>query len=350
MVELRRRSRGVKLDPEAVKGLMKWRGLSQSQLCEDADIALHTIRRVLRGGHNANHSTATNIADALGLSDYRALLSPCELEPVDRKYGPVGEEWIAEAMTPFQQTSNGLLQFRLCRMAHQHIPGRLGRGKWYELLHESQEQRQRLRDHLTRHPVVCERLGHHPNIAENLSTSTGPNECEWWVIDRHVEGQSLDTLIADETCPTKLLPRLMKDLATGLDALHRASIVFRELAPSRIVIAESDGRAVMTDFELAKLLEPAPTVSADWPDDPYRAPEVETGVTDGRADLYSWARILLHSATGSLPEKGCDFDAISQAPIPKSVWRIAADCLAPAPDDRPSNISKVLRAIRSWKS
>ena len=42
------------------------------------------------------------------------------------------------------------------------------------------------------------------------------------------------------------------------------------------------------------------TVSADWPDDPYRAPEVEGGVADATTDLFSWARILLHAAASSL--------------------------------------------------
>ena len=63
----------------------------------------------------------------------------------------------------------------------------------------------------------------------------------------------------------------MREIAGGLSALHRAQIVMRELAPSRVLLAKSDGRAVLTDFELAKLLAGGPTVSPgeEWPEDPY---------------------------------------------------------------------------------
>ena len=78
---------------------------------------------------------------------------------------------------------------------------------------------------------------------------------------------------------------LMHEIALGLDALHSASVVFRELAPSRVILAADDQRAVLTDFELAKLLDTGPTVSTSWPDDPYRAPEVEDATASERSDL-----------------------------------------------------------------
>lgn len=86
--------------------------------------------------------------------------------------------------------------------------------------------------------------------------------------------------------PQAELPRLLHQIALGLSALRAVGVVFRELAPSRVLIADDDGRAVLTDFELAKLLEGAPTVSVPcWPDDPYRAPEVESGHATVQADL-----------------------------------------------------------------
>ena len=55
---------------------------------------------------------------------------------------------------------------------------------------------------------------------------------------------------------------------------------------------------VLTDFELAKLLDGNPTVAGRWPDDEYRAPEIGEEGIDERADLYSWGRILVRAIAG----------------------------------------------------
>ncbi len=63
---------------------------------------------------------------------------------------------------------------------------------------------------------------------------------------------------------------VMREIVDALARLHESGVVMRELAPSRILITAETFRAVLSDFELAKLLSGAPTVSpdGDWPDDP----------------------------------------------------------------------------------
>lgn len=349
MTQSTRRPRSVVLDPDVLKSFLARTSWSVEYFVQRAGISRRTWERATRHA-NVRVRSVKKMAKAFGLSDFEPLLMRSRtMERPDRDYGPQGNEWTAEALTPFQLASSHLFQYRICRMSHRHIPGRLGRGKWYELLHENVETRQRLKNNLIRHPVVCERIGLHPNVSENLSTSLGPNDCEWWVIDRHVEGRYLDQILTDGPIAQEGLRRLMRDLATGVEALHLAGVVFRELAPSRVIIADDDGRAVLTDFELAKLMEPVPTVSAEWHKDPYRAPEVGISEVDERADLYSWARILVHAANGELPGHGEDLDLLRESPIPKRVWSIAADCLSPFPDERPKDIQKVIKALQSWK-
>jgi ABC-type dipeptide/oligopeptide/nickel transport system permease subunit len=152
-------------------------------------------------------------------------------------------------------------------------------------------------------------------------------------------------MLDNGTFPQIKLPQLMTDIAQGLAALHGAKVVFRELAPSRVIVADDDGRAVLTDFELAKLTDTAPTVSANWPGDPYQAPEVSGGTADETSDLYSWAQILLHVAAGELPTKGCETDLLNRLALPKSVWKVTSACLSPGPTDRPCDVQTVLRAI-----
>jgi serine/threonine protein kinase len=264
---------------------------------------------------------------------------------------PVGSEWEVDGyLGPWITASNGL-QFRVCRMRHRFLAERLGRGKWYDLLHLSTREREELRTHLLRHPAVCEQIGLHRHVAENISAAPGADGEAWWVVDRWIDGPTLAEELAGGAYPSHRLPRLMHEVLLGLEGLHSAGVVFRELAPVRVLLAASDGRAVLTDFELAKLLDTGPTVSTDWPDDPFRAPEVEDGNASPRSDLYSWARLLLHAATGEpLPSKGQDVAALTRVGLPKTVWRVASDCLAPGPSDRPKSVRQVLRAIRRWVS
>jgi serine/threonine protein kinase len=142
----------------------------------------------------------------------------------------------------------------------------------------------------------------------------------------------------------------MQQIADGLSVLHGNQVILRELAPSRVLIAEADGQPILTDFELAKLLTGEPTVRPDepWPDDPYRAPEVESGEVSFSADLYSWARILVHAACGFLPPSGEDVAALTNAGLPKRVWGIARSCLELDKSNRPADVSKVQAALRNW--
>jgi len=354
MTKTRKRERDglVHFDGEKVARQRRRVGLTKSGLGEAAGVSRNTMLKAERG-EGIFPSSAVLIAKALGLDDVEVLMpSQVENEPAGEVgEEPVGGEWRAvEYLGPWITASNGL-QLRICRMEHRHVAGRRGRGKWYDLLHLATRTRLALRAHLLRHAAVCERIGTQPNLADNISASPGRNDNSWWVVDRWVEGRTLADHLREGPIQGSRLSRVMHEIALGLKALHKAKVVFRELAPSRVILAEEDGRAVLTDFELAKLLDSGPTVSDEWVDDPYRAPEVEDGLASEAADLYSWARILLHAATGDMPPpKGRDLEALTRVGIPKAVWRVAADCLAPGPSKRPRDIGQVLRVTGNWLS
>lgn len=343
-----RRQGLVYLDGSRIDLLMRRRQISITRLAVVTEVSTNSLRKAIRGD-GILAATATAIANGLGLPDFSPLKDETDLHELqERDFGPRSGEWsLDRCLGEWATTSNGL-QFRVCRMTHAVIDGRRGRGKWYDLLHLSQSERADLKHHLVRHPSVSDRIGPHPNISENLTTLPEPGGREWWVVDRWVEGGNLEDALLTDDFDRQQLPGLMSDIATGLQALHHAGFAFRELSPRRITIAASDGRAVLTDFELAKLLEPGPSVSADWKDDPFRAPEVEAGTADARSDLYSWALILVHAATRLPPEECSEFAAVMEAGLPKAVWGMARDCLSPDPDDRPKSIAAVLKTIRRW--
>ena len=343
----------VYLDPQKLARLLVNAGLSDHQLKDRLELELsrNTVGKVLAGG-GVRRDGAKVVADFFG-QDVLALLSPQDrlyVPPVQMPDG-VPWEWQRESILEpgGRRASNGLHYF-LCKMKHCHTPGLIGRGKFYLLSGLASADRLQKREQLSRHAEVCSRIESQPHLAANLSSTPIAADEGWWIVDRWIESTPLSDHLGKAPLPSDRLPRLMKEVACGLSALHRANVVMRELAPSRILIAESDGRAVLTDFELAKLLAGSPTVSPDepWPEDPYRAPEVDSGNVSPASDLYGWGRILVHAACGELPGPGRDIDALTRVGLPKSVWGIARRCLQVDPGDRPQNIEEVLQAMRKW--
>jgi serine/threonine protein kinase len=145
------------------------------------------------------------------------------------------------------------------------------------------------------------------------------------------------------------LPRLLLEIVTGLQALHAAGVIFRELAPSRILISERDGRAVLTDFELARLLDGSPSVSSEWPEDPYRAPEVDGGNANVQADLYSFGRLAAAAAAGQLVDHEAAADALNHVGVPKRLIKLLMDCQEPAPQKRPSTLAPLQKELIIWQ-
>jgi len=68
----------------------------------------------------------------------------------------------------------------------------------------------------------------------------------------YVTGGSLSERISKEgPLPARDLARVVSEVAAGLDALHGAGIVHRDIKPQNILFA-ADGTAMLTDFGLAK--------------------------------------------------------------------------------------------------
>lgn len=342
----------VHLDCTKLQRLRINAGLSVKQLKGRLDTSLspNTIDKALRG-EPVRPDVAKLLTDFFGVQVLQVLA------PDDPRYVPPVElandvpwEWeIDDFLQPGGLRASNGLYFFACRMKHRHTTGRLGRGKFYLLSGMSSTDREQKRQQLQRHPEVCNRIGPHPNLAETESSTPIAGEDGWWVVDRWVDAQPLSEHLASGRCPPERLPRLMLDIALGLNALHEANVVMRELAPSRILISRADSRAVLTDFELAKLLDTAPSGFSDWPDDPYRAPEVESGHVSVQADLYSWAKVLLHAANGKLPSAGKDRDALLKAGLPEKVLAIARDCLSESFRERPQNVAELLKILSQWK-
>ena len=258
------------------------------------------------------------------------------------RFRPIFSAW--------ERTANDL-QFCVTKLQNRHLTTRFARGKCYWLQHLRVSERQRLEDHLRRHCDVCERVGAHPNIAKNITATFLQDGGLWWVLDQWIEGPTLAECLKDGPLDLARLKKVMTGVADGLAALHNEKVIRRELSPRFIIVRSEDQSAVLTDFELAKLLD-GRTVRPDegWREDPYRAIEVaDTALIDERADVYSWGRIFVEAATGFLPPKGEEAEHLKALSIPDTLKQLVAQCVAKTRSRRPDGMAQMLHALKGWK-
>ena len=276
------------------------------------------------------------------------------LQTVDRAQNlkepdPNLPDWSLGNPGPWRTASNGL-HWCVYTLNHKHARGKKARGKLYDLRRSLPTRSKReMESCLDRHREVCDRIGRHPHVVRNI-TSLPVKPHFWWVIDEWIEGQPLDYVLQRGVIPAERLPAIMYEILLGLQALHAADVIRRELSPRYVFI--NDRETVLTDFELAKLLDGSPTVSPIemWPDDVYRAPEVGEGDLHPSCDVFSWAMILAHAVSGHKPTDHNDAaSAVSEGlpKQPKNLRSLAHDCLGPY-TDRP-DIGMLIRECYKWR-
>jgi len=94
----------------------------------------------------------------------------------------------------------------------------------------------------------------HPHIARLLDagiTASG----EPFLILEHVAGEAIDRWCARHAPDLRTRLRLLEQVADAVQAAHAQLIVHRDLKPNNILV-DADGRAVVLDFGIARLLDP----------------------------------------------------------------------------------------------
>ena len=202
----------------------------------------------------------------------------------------------------------------------------------------------------------------HPNIVACLDTGTDDGQ-PYLVMDL-VDGEDLAARLkrGGRLAPTHAA-RIGLDVARALGVAHVRGIVHRDVKPGNILLA-SDGRAMVTDFGIARLAadaeaaRPGTTLGSVH----YFSPEQAKGATTTPAsDVYGLGLVLYEAMTGARAFSGETTDAIALArigatpPSPRSVRpEVPADldavvrrALAPEPADRYANGNAMATALEA---
>jgi serine/threonine-protein kinase len=143
----------------------------------------------------------------------------------------------------------------------------------------------------------------------NLVGVTGSGEAggRRYLAMRYVDGPSVAQQIeAHGPLSIEATARLARHVAAGLDALHAAGLVHRDVKPSNIML-DSDGVAALTDFGLAKGSDYSALTAAGQAIGTidYMAPELIRGEPPTTAsDVYSLGCVVYECLAGKPPFGG----------------------------------------------
>ena len=146
----------------------------------------------------------------------------------------------------------------------------------------------------------------HPHIVP-LHFIGGANDV-FYLAMAYVDGESLADRIGREgRLGVDEAVRILREVASALDFAHRRGVIHRDIKPHNVLLEQETGRALVTDFGIARTAEAASlTVSGMVIGTPaYMSPEQVTGsVVDHRTDLYALGIVGYEMLTGQPPFGG----------------------------------------------
>ncbi len=166
-----------------------------------------------------------------------------------------------------------------------------------------------------------------------------------WFSMRYINGESLGDRIREKrTLAVSEILRILREVAWGLAYAHARGVVHRDIKPDNILLDRDSGRAVLTDFGIARdsgaasqLTQLGNVLGSVH----YMSPEQAAGEeVDGRSDIYALGCVAYHALVGSPP-----FDGTAQAVLVAHVTKHVPPLATVAPQLRPSVAAVLERCL-----
>lgn len=161
-----------------------------------------------------------------------------------------------------------------------------------------------------------------------------------------VDGENLSVRMARGRPEMEETRKILHDVADALAYAHSRGVIHRDIKPDNIIIRREDGRALVTDFGIARAAEAdshltATGVAVGTP--AYMSPEQALGEreVDGRSDIYSLGIVAYQMLVGALPFTAANTPAMMM----KHVSEMPRPLLQLRPDIPPALAAAVERAI-----
>jgi hypothetical protein len=181
-----------------------------------------------------------------------------------------------------------------------------------------------------------------------------------------VTGESIAARLAREPRPDmEFIANVLEQTADALAYAHASGVVHRDIKPDNILLDRDSGRAMVTDFGIARAVESGARltqtgIAVGTPS--FMSPEQATGEkeVDGRSDVYSVGVVGYLMLAGRLPFEATTTPAmllkhVSETPppllslradAPRALVGIVERCLAKRPEDRWDNAMALRDALR----
>ena len=154
----------------------------------------------------------------------------------------------------------------------------------------------------------------HPNIVP-VYASEKQNGLTF-VVMHYVAGPTLAARLESVgALPVDEAVDILCSIADALDAVHRIGVVHRDIKPDNILLEETTGRPMLSDFGVATVATSEHSrseVTKALGTPHYMSPEHALGeqACDGRSDLYSLGVVAFRMLTGRLPFTGSSAQGI----------------------------------------
>jgi serine/threonine-protein kinase len=192
---------------------------------------------------------------------------------------------------------------------------RLKRSVAVKLLPPELAYRTEIKSRFLREAEMSAQLAH-PNIVPIYSVDEKDGLV--YFIMACVEGDNLGKRMAAQgLMPVAEVRRILREVSGALAFAHARKFIHRDIKPDNILIDKDDGRAIVTDFGIARAVQDgaetrltATGIAIGTP--AYMSPEQAAGdrEIDGRADLYALGTLGYQMLAGRLP-----FEANSTAAL-----------------------------------
>jgi serine/threonine protein kinase len=186
----------------------------------------------------------------------------------------------------------------------------------------------------------------HPNIVPIYNVEERDNLV--YFIMAYIAGDNLAKRLQDDGAmePSEVR-RILSEVADALAYAHKRNVVHRDIKPDNILLDADSGRAMVTDFGIARALTDkndsrltATGMAIGTP--AYMSPEQSAGEADidGRSDLYSLGVVGYQMACGDLPFNAPNTPSmlvkhLSERPVPVEHRRI----------DLPADLSRIIMML-----